>query len=302
MLIQGLLIIATLIIVIGILIRLLKPDWRETYLICVGILFAIPIGAAIVLYRILRSIIGLLWFFAKPIGKAMLFIIVAIILIPVTLITSFVPHIGSKSKSFNKLIMRTIGVSKWGSGNRLIRSTIVEIAASDHDRKLEFEREEEYREAFQQVKEQGKRKLAVGESALTIFVGVVLLASQVTGFSLLQSRIYGVSVTLGIQVILLFIALSIVYRVSILEFLAYSGGEEFESIPEMDAALSYQKLVSNIAFIQLLNFLLVIGIWMVNIDRHIIREAIKDYSGNMTMFNTLKRVYGKMNKQNDDEN
>jgi hypothetical protein len=302
---QVLLVLTAVAVVTGILIRLIKPDWLDRYLTLIAFTIALPISGIILVgylaYHLIRAIAYIGWAFARPIGKSIAFAVIAVILATITAVSSFVPHVGNAVQSLSERLKRPFSSSKWAEENRFTRGMMVKIVAQEDDRTPEYEKEEQYEEKLVQVREEGKRRLAVGESALSLCIGGLLLISQVTGFSLFQTRVLGLTAAHGIQAALFLLAISILYRVSLLNFLAYTGDEEFDSIPEMDVALSYQKAVSRVLFIQILGVLLVLAMVTVNTDRELIQSVLRDYYSGNSLLGALRTGYDEWKQQNNDD-
>jgi len=156
-----------------------------------------------------------------------------------------------------------------------MRGILVSIVAEEDNRDLRFEDPERYRIELNRVKENAKNRLEAGETLLSILLGVVLLASKSGEVKLLQTLIHGIPIALLIEVWLLVIAVSIIYRSSVLEFLAYDSDADFNSLDEMDAALGYQKGVSLVGFLQGLMFLLVFMAAISKVRYNLVEDALR---------------------------
>ena len=161
---------------------------------------------------------------------------------------------------------------------------MVEIVAEQDERTPEYESENRYQDELVRAKERGKEILSTGESVLSLFIGGGLLVSQVYGFKLNRSNFYGFTASVAIQIGLFVVAVSILYRVSILDFLSFTGDEELSSIDEFDAALSYQKGITRVRFLQLLTFMFVLAMKLSNANRETVRATLALYYDNDTTF------------------
>jgi hypothetical protein len=152
---------------------------------------------------------------------------------------------------------------------------MIDVVAEEDDRDLEFTEPEMYRSELNQIREDGKRRLESGETFFSVSLGLVLLASQLAGVELLQSSIYVVPVSVIVEIWLLAISLSIIYRTSVLEFLCYDSDREFESLGKMDAALSYQKGVTLVGIVQGLTFVVAFAAAISQVRYGLIERILK---------------------------
>lgn len=207
--------------------------------------------------------------------KTVLIAITSAVLVLVYSITYLVPYAGEKAKSWEEPLKDGMVASYFAIQVRKMRGIMVRIVAEEDDRNLDFKDAERYRAELAWVKQDAKNRLEAGETLLSILLGAVLLAAKLTGVKLLQVSIYGIPLDLLIEGWLLVIALSIIYRSSTLEFLAYSSDEGFDSLDAMDAALSYQKGISLVGFVQGLMFLLVFVAAISKVKYSLVEDALR---------------------------
>lgn len=198
-----------------------------------------------------------------------------IILTLVYLTTYVVPYVGGRVSGWKRSLRNGMLASYFAIQVRKMRGIMIRIVAEEDDRDPDFENPEKYRAELGRIKQDAKNKLETGETILSILLGSVLLIAELLGVRLLQASIYRIPVALLIEGWLLVIAVSIIYRSSALEFLAYSSKEEFDSLDKMDAALSYQKGISLVGFIQGLMFLLVFVAAISRVKYNLIEDALR---------------------------
>jgi len=170
------------------------------------------------------------------------------------LISFVVPHVGDRAQSLKSFVRNSLVTLYFVLRSEKMRDIMVEIVSEEDSRDLDFDKPEQYREKLTSVKEDGKKRLETGETVLSISLGAILLGMSIAGLELLGETIWGYSATFLIQIWLLSITVSIVYRTTALEFLAFSSDDTFDSLEQMDAALGYQKGVSLVGFAQGLTF------------------------------------------------
>lgn len=207
--------------------------------------------------------------------KAVLVAVLTVVLVLVYMTSFVVPYIGGRVGNWRESLKGGVVAFYISVQLRKMRAIMVRIVAEEDDRNLDFEDHERYRTELNRVKQDAKNRLETGETLLSILLGAVLLASKLTGVKLLQASISGLRVDLLVEVWLLTIAVSIIYRTSVLEFLAYGSDDEFNSLDEMDAALEYQKGVSLVGFIQGLMFLLVFMAAISKVRYNLIEDALR---------------------------
>lgn len=200
--------------------------------------------------------------------------LVLFVLLTIYLITAVVPFIGRYTLKTRSQLEEYVSTSFVERALDL-REIMIDIVAEHYDRELVFEEREQYREELHTVKQQGKARLDTGETVLSVVLGAVLIGSTVSGIDLFQWSFYQYSFATVVEIWLLMIAVSIIYRSSVLELIAYSADAEFESIEEFDAALSYQKGVSLHGFFQGLTAALFIAYAAASVRYEIIRDLLE---------------------------
>lgn len=297
----------SILLAVGLLLKLLREDLLLTYFKIIGSLIALPFVLAIMtlwaVFGIFRLIRGLLGISLLALAKSAIFLIAVIPLAFIILVSYFVPHIGGGVLKIDSWVRENLDFSAFVEETRYSRRMMVEILAEEDRQELEYTDESEYREEFAQVKERGERRLSIGESVLSVCIGGILLASQVFDFSLFEASIYGVSATIIIQIALLVITVSILYRVPILSFLTFNGDEEFSSLQEWDVALAYQKAVSRVGIVQFLILMVVLAMRLMSADRTTIRKAlnVQHKEGFLDSMKTGWREIRESRKENNDD-
>lgn len=288
MILQLSLVILGILIAIGIILGVFREDWLSGYLLAVSFAIAFPL---VILLKIISALFALVRLFWELLGitlkagaKTVAFVVISAIPVLVIGLTYFVPHVGRAIQKLNAWLEQFIDTSSLISECRYSRRMMVEIVAEQDDRTPRYELEDRYREELVQVKESGQEILSAGESVLSLFIGGGLLVSQLYNVPLKDVNFYGFTADIAIQIGLFVIAVSILYRVSILDFLSFNGEDEFSSLEEFDAALSYQKGVSRVGFIQILTLLFVLAMRFTKSDRKTVRATLALYYDNDTSF------------------
>lgn len=211
-------------------------------------------------------------------------------LLIVYLITFIVPYIGQYSLKIQSRLEDNISTSLLNRALSL-RQIMIRIAAKHSDHNLVFEERNQYREELTRVKQQGKTRLDTGETVLSILLGAILVGSTVSGVDIFQQSIYQYSISTVIEIWLLTIAVSIIYRAAVLDMIAYSGDAEFESLNEMDAALSYQKGVSLHGYFQGMVSGLLLAFMSTSVPDNLMEELLeKKYTGEPWIRTAFKRL------------
>lgn len=256
----------------ALILYLLHYGWFKRYVSVITHLieYVLEIVAGLVYGMVLlapKLAVGLL--------KAALIAVISTILLLIYLVTYVVPYVGERAGRWDESLKDGVVASYFVVQVRRMRGIMVRIVAEEDGRDLDFKDPEKYRMALAKAKQDAKNRLETGETLLSILLGVALLVSKVTGMDLLESSISGISLDLLIEGWLLVITVSIIYRSSVLEFLAYSSDEEFDSLDTMDAALSYQKGVSLVGFVQGLMFLVVFTAAISKVKYSLIEDALR---------------------------
>jgi hypothetical protein len=211
-------------------------------------------------------------------------------LVIVYLITFVVPYIGQYTLKIQSRMESNISTSLLDRALSL-RQIMVRIAAKHNDHDLAFEECDQYREELTRVKQRGKTRLDTGETVLSVVLSAILLGGTVSGVDIFQQTVYQYSISTVIEIWLLIIAVSIIYRSTVLDLIAYSGDAEFESPDEMDAALSYQKGVSLHGYFQVLASGLLLAFMSTRISNNLMEELLeKKYTGEPWVRTAFKRL------------
>lgn len=250
------------------------------------------------LAHVIKIIAGLIYGFilVTPklvfgITKSILVALLLILLFLIYLMTYAVPNVGKRTRGLKELLRTNILASYFAVQAHRMRRVLVQIVAEEDNLNPEFQDPEKYRSRLKQVRKDAKNRLEQGETFLSILLGIFLVGAQFANVDLLEATIYGISANLLIEGWLLAIAISIIYRTSALEILAYNSDEEFESLAEMDAALGYQKGVSLVGFFQGLMFLLVFVAAISRVKYDLIEEALRArYSNDPWLAFTWKKL------------
>lgn len=233
--------------VIGFILYLLHYGWFRKYTTILLNLTYVSISTpAGIIAGILRSLPKIV----TALLKAIIALLMFFLLTGIYLITIVVPLVGGRTNKLYKLFGNRLEESSLVVRAGEMRGMMIEIVAEHNDRELNFNSEKEYQEELDNIKKKSKNRLETGETILSLSLGFVLLVAQLLQVELFQFHIFGFPTPILIEMYLLLIAISIIYRVSILDFLAYSSEAQFETLEEADVALAYQKAVSLVSFIQ----------------------------------------------------
>lgn len=246
--------VASLLFLVAIILYLGHHAFFRRY---VNTLFELTAFLLLTTAGVVVGLIKLLPSFSKAFLKSVTTAIVIVCLGIVYTLTSLVPIVGRFKQRVSNRITSNLVTSDWLDRIEEIRGMMIAIVTEYDEHNLEFESEGEYRKQLQKVKEDGKARLDAGETVFSLGLGLILLVTQIVGIQVFQFRLYGYPISLLIEIYLLMIAVSIIYRTSVLEVLSYPPDYEFDSIEEMDVALSYQRAVSLISIIQALTITLV---------------------------------------------
>ncbi|MFC5971048.1 hypothetical protein ACFPYI_06845 [Halomarina salina] len=262
---------------------------------------AIPVLAIAVplflLVKALGLVIGftrLVWVLirmtAKALVKTVLFLVITILLTALVFLTAPIPRLGRKVRSLKTKAGGKIDFSGLAEQCRYMRGVMVDIMVEQRDISLSYSTEGRYREELVDVRETGKKRLEDGELVLSLGLGAVLLISQATGLRLFQLTYHDVSASLAIQLILLVIVLSIVYRVWLIDFMAYDEEEEFTSLEQMDVALTYQKAVAYVGTIKSLMFALTVALEISGADHQMVSDTLTAYRDGEPLLDALRNA------------
>ena len=170
-----------------------------------------------------------------------------------------------------------------------VRSSFIQIVTEHDDPTPEFDLEEEYRDKLVEVRDESSKRLNRGESVFTLGFSALLLVSTFLDLQLFSIQMYGYSFTIFLELYVLMVTVSILYRTAILDLLSYTGEEEFSSLKEMDTALTYQRAVSLAKIAQSMMVLLVAVTALTPSKFRTALPAIKKrYRENLTFIQTMR--------------
>ena len=261
-------------------------SWLEKYALFLGFLIWKPLE----IIAVILFIVVLLFYLI--IEGAVKFSLGAVFLVLVSVmfvLSSGVSKVGAGALKADDWLEQYVDSSPLVSEAGRLRRLIVELQTEmDDDEATKFNTEEEYQGRFEQVREDAKEKLQTGEWMLSVLVGGSLLAVQLERIDFVQTEVYGLTVGLGIQLVLFFLTLSITYRAGILDLIAFDGDPEFSSLDELDVAYSYQRMVSLSDIGGFATFAIVVVKYFSSVGFEKASKALKNYFvEDKSLFETL---------------
>lgn len=274
-------------LVVGLLLAVLQREWFMYYIVVIALILALPLSLAYLMYRSALGIGNLLFVVLKMFSKATIkTIIFFFITIPSTLAilsTTYLPRLGQSVLRLDEFILNATNLGLV-ENLKFARTTMVEIIVDEREIEPRYSAIELYRDKFEKTKKEGAKMLSAGDTILSISLGGLLLISQVYQLGIFQTAIYGHTAAIVIQIGLFILTLSILYRTFILDFIAFEGNKEFNSVEEADVALSYQKAVSRVATVQSLTVLILFALRISNVDQDIVKSTLRFYYRDDTNF------------------
>lgn len=259
-------------LLVAVILYYLHYGWLKKYL---NTMYGAAYYAISTVVGVIVGLVLLIPKFIIGLMKALLTVTLFVILSIVYVITYIVPFAGKKTRVAQEWASQNYHYSRIVHQTQLYRRMMVRIVAEHDNRSLVSSNPDFYREELSRVKNDSKNRLDSGETALSISLGILLLGSQITGYEIFQATYHGFPILILIDFWLLAIAFSIIYRVSILEVLAFPEDEDFETLEELDAALSYQKGVSLVEFVQGLMFVMVFVAAITNVKYETVEEVLE---------------------------
>ncbi|TKX47795.1 hypothetical protein EXE49_16985 [Halorubrum sp. ASP121] len=272
-------------VAIGILIGTIKPDYLSSFTVAIGLLIALPIVLVIKSVKLVIWLVVSLWtlllnlgyLIGKSLIKSLVVIVVGVVQGSITVVTTPIKYLGQGAETVVQLVKKLEFNPGIFSNIISAREMMIDIIVDVDDIESKLEKEGEYRDEFIRVKESGKNKLSFGEYTLSLSIGILLIITQALSIQPFGTTIRGIPFSLGIEVGLVLIAVSITYRIMIIEHLCYSGDEKFDSLEKMDVALSYQKSIANVGIAQFLSFLVYFGMYISDVDTNVLKPILKRY-------------------------
>ncbi|TKX72180.1 hypothetical protein [Halorubrum sp. GN11GM_10-3_MGM] len=180
---------------------------------------------------------------------------------------------GSVIQSLSNWTQKFQNTSKSTQASK-IRDSFVQIVAEYDEREPRFESEEEYRKKIVEVPESTKSKLENGELVLSLSVASILIILQHQGIPIDSIDFAGGSVTLLIDEYLVILAISVLYRISIIDWLSYDRSADFDN-PEMwDAAYGYQRAVTFTTAASVLMLFFIVTLTVVKAPFRMVEEVL----------------------------
>lgn len=300
MIIQVLIIFAV-VLGVGVVIAVFKQDWLTYYFICIMFVVAVPIALAWKILQVFAALARLFWSLFTTLVRSVLksAVFVSISVPSLFLMFSILPElIGRVVNKVNSRVDEVLKSSTLNSEIRRTRRMLVEIVTEEDDQDPEYSDEDRYREEMQNAKDHGKHVLAAGDTFLSITIGGLLLVSQFYQLQLFQGLAAAGLVSTG----LFAIAVSVLYRVSLLDYFAFSTDASFSSLEEMDVALSFQKAVSSLVSFQYMLFVIVLALRISRVDMEVVEKILRFYYRSENSYiDTMKYAWELLLEQNSDD-
>lgn len=282
----------------GVVLAVVRQEWFGYYVIAVAVVIGFFIGTPIVLaYKLSRWI----WqaVFSK-ILKAVIFLGSMTIVTPVVFVTAGIPRLGAwfseQKDRVTSIVTRLIELPKLGEELQDIRGMMIRVLVKVDDPKPEHSEPEPYQEELREIRKKGESRLNTGETVLSLSLGALMLVSQIWQLGIFQISFYGTAAEFVIQAGLFVIAVSIGYRVAVMDFLSFSGGEEFQSLKEMDVAVSYQKGVCSVAFIQHLMSMVFVVAVLSKLKKDLAEDLLRIHYAGTSYRETMKEGWRRLNE------
>lgn len=248
-------------------------------------------------YVLVSVAVGVAPLLAKGVMKTTVVSVIALFVAAVYVLSSVVPFIGRWTAPVESTLRDQLYSRGLESQVNRFRSLLVDITAENKSREPKFETVDEFRDELETVKEAGKRRLERGETVLSLGLGAALLGGQAAGVDVLRASLYGIGVLFVVEVWLLMIAGSVLYRATVLEMLSYPRDVELESVKEFDAALSYQKAVTQANFVQILLLLVAVVQALGNYREDLVRSGVEEAHGGLNISEVVAFLWHKIQNQ-----
>lgn len=232
--------------------------------------------------------------------KAVMFVVSMILVTPIVFVTAGIPRLGAwvselKARA-TSIVTRLLQLPKLGEELQDIRGMMIRVLVEVDDPEPEHSEPEPYREELREIREKGEVRLNTGETVLSLSLGALMLVSQIQQLGIFQINFYGAAAEFVIQVGLFIIAVSIGYRVTVMDFLSFSGEEEFQSLKEMDVAVSYQRGVCSVAFIQHLMSMVVLVAILTKLKKDLAEDLLRIHYSGTSYRDTMKEGWRRLNE------
>ena len=280
------------------MLRVVRAEWFDYYLMAIG--FAIGlfvIGPVYVAYKLLQWIWRVV---VSKILKTIVFLLWILLITPIVFVTAGIPWIG---KGFLKLkdwvialVAALVELPKLGKELRDVRGMMIRIHVEVDDPEPELSDPEPYEKKLRSIRKNGENKLNTGETMLSLSLGALMLISQIWEIGVFQISLFGVVAEFVIQVGLLVIAVSIGYRVAVMDFLSFSGDEDFHSLKQMDVAVGYQRGVCSIAFFQHLMSMIVLVAVLSKWKKDLTEDLLRLHYSGLSFYKTMKEGWKRLNE------
>ena len=232
--------------------------------------------------------------------KAVIFILSILLITPIVFVTAGIPWIGNgilKLKdSVIALVTALVELPNLGKELRDVRAMMIRILVEVDDPEPELSEPEPYRKKLRNIRKNGENRLNTGETVLSLSLGALMLMSQVWEIGIFQVNFFGVVAEFVIQLGLLVIAVSIGYRVAVMDFLSFSGDEDFHSLKEMDVAVSYQRGVCSVAFVQHLMSMIVLVVVLSRLKKDLAEDLLRIRYSGLSFYKTMREGWRRLNE------
>lgn len=207
------------------------------------------------------------------------------------LITAPIKYIGGKSAQALAFVRSILPLDGLTATTQNVRSKILDIVVRNDEKLFVPQSESAYRAQLREVRRDTIETLRTGEVAITLTFGGLLSATQFFDIPVVGAELFGVTGGYLIEVYLLLIVASTVYRNSILELLAFRGDESFESYHHMDVAVTYQRAIALNDIIQGITFQMIFVSALTGRFDQAAPFIEMQYSEGLSTLEVLKRVY-----------
>lgn len=194
------------------------------------------------------------------------------------------------------LVTALVELPKLGKELRDVRAMMIRVLVEVDDPEPDLSEPEPYQKKLRRIRKSGENRLNTGETMLSLSLGALMLISQIWEMGIFQVNFFGVVAEFVIQVGLLVIAVSIGYRLIVMDFLSFSGDEDFHSLKEMDVAVSYQKGVCSVAFVQHLMSMIVLVAVLSRLKKDLAEDLLRIHYSGLSFYKTMREGWRRLNE------
>lgn len=200
------------------------------------------------IYLVSRLLLHILWLIFLGVVKLILLTLIGFIALFVYLVSAPISYFGrfSLGRYVSFLVVRILDEDRLAE----LRYDLVQTIFRLQNDRPKLESEEEYKEELRTIRQEAIEGIERGETVISVIFGFLLFIISIGELDIPVFDFFQLTISF-VEIYLFVLSVAVLYRVSFLDILAFSGDEEFDTLNEWDIAVTIQRGICQLKVVKL---------------------------------------------------